>query len=136
MEYEILNLNLASPLFYILDTESAPFDYREDGEKLFCFQLEEAEYLRFEPDKEKLIGRLLFSGKVAENNTEGAIELPSGNYIFAQEKRHLNREEIADMAAEIQSEALWQRLKPGDKLFLRYLYEDGNWVTQLFRPYL
>ena len=135
MKFNILRLNLASPLFYIPDKGIDPFNCPEDGERLFCFELDEAQYSNFEPDKEKLLGSLIFSGKTGEGE-EAFLELPSGNYIFAQEKRLLSREEIIDMAVEIQLETLWQRFRPGGKLFLRYLYEDGNWVTQLFRPYL
>ena len=141
MEYEILRLNLLSPLFYSPDNGADPFNCPEDGERLFCFKLNQAQYLNFEPDKEGFIGSLIFSGKALDEGDtelkgEASLELPAGNYMFAQEKRLLNRDEIIDMAIEIQSETLWQRLKPEGKLFLRYLYEDGNWVTQLFRPYL
>ena len=143
MGYKIFRLNLASPLFYVPDTGADPFNHLKNGEMLFCFELDEAQYLSFEPNKEKLLNSLIFSGETVESNTtetfgegETFLELPQGNYFFAQEKRLLNQEEIIDMAVEIQLEVLWQRFKPGRKLFLRYLFEDGNWVTQLFRPYL
>ena len=132
----ILNLNLASPLFYTPDPGQDPFNCPEDGERLFCLELDETQSLSFTPIREKLIKSLVFSGIVAgEGAKEPLLELPKGNYTFAQEKRLLNREEIIDMALEIQLESLWQRQKPGKQLFLRYLFEDGNWVTQLFRPY-
>ena len=133
MSYKIFRLNLAAPLFYISDTGVDPFNCPGDGERLFCFELDEAQYRSFEPNKDELLKSLIFSGKIADEG--GDISLPQGDYIFAQEKKLLSREEIIDMAVEIQMETLWQRLKPGGKLFLRYLYEDGNWVTQLFRPY-
>ena len=132
----ILNLNLASPLFYTPDPGPDPFNCPEDGERLFCFELDENQSLSFTPIKEKLIKGLIFSGKAATETGKGSFhELPEGNYTFAQEKRLLNREEIIELSVEIQLESLWQRNKPGKQLFLRYLYEDGNWVTQLFRPY-
>jgi len=121
---EIQTLTLLSPLYYT-STEGDPFNYREgDGEKLYCFRLDENEYSCFEPNKETLLGRLVFNQV-----------LPEGNYLFAQKRAILSRDEIIDMAAEIQAEGLWQRLKPGKTLYLRYLFEDSKAVTQLFRPY-
>ena len=131
----ILNLNLTSPLFYTSDQGPDPFNCPGDGERLFCFELDETQCLSFTPIKEKLIKSLVFSGIAAGEGDAGPfLELPKGNYTFAQEKRLLSREEIIDMSVEIQQESLWQRQKPGKQLFLRYLFEDGNWVTQLFRP--
>jgi len=61
------------------------------------------------------------------------LELPQGSYLFSQKREILNREEIIAMAIDIQQEGLWQRLKLGKKLYLRYLYEDGKCVTQILR---
>jgi len=127
---EVQTLTLLSPLYYTSAegdrfTKSDPFSYRkEDGEKLYCFQLNENEYCSFEPNKETLLGPLVFSQV-----------LPAGNYLFAQKREILSRDEIIDMAVEIQAEGLWQRLKPGKTLYLRYLFEDSSAVTQLYRPY-
>ena len=145
---EIFSLNLLSPLYYVSTEERDPFGFagNADGtesEKLYCFELDENERNSFEPDKERLLGRLVFGGEAAGDlpggnegprEHEGAFELPRGIYLFAQERRILNKKEIISMAAEIQSEGLWQRLKPGKLLYLRFLYEDGSWVTQLLRP--
>jgi len=121
---EIQILTLLFPIYYTT-AESDPFNYKEgDGEKLYCFLLNENEYCSFEPDKETLLGPLVFSQA-----------LPEGNYIFAQKREILSRDEIIDMAVEIQAEGLWQRLKPGKMLYLRYLFEDSKSVTQLYRPY-
>jgi hypothetical protein len=46
----------------------------------------------------------------------------------------LNREEWLDMALEQQKDGLWERYKPENRLYVRYLFEDGCPVTQLFRP--
>jgi len=124
---EIHTLNLLSTLHFKAEEggHADPFDYREgDGEKLYCFQLNGNEYSNFEPNKETLLGSPVFQA-----------ELPAGNYLFAQKREILSREEIIDMAVEIQAEALWQRLKPGKTLYLRYLFEDSRAVTQLYRPY-
>jgi len=121
---EIQTLNLLFPI-YFSPAEADPFSYKEgDGEKLYCFQLNENECYNFEPDKEGLLGSLFFP-----------TELLAGNYLFAQKREVLSREEILDMAVEIQAEGLWQRLKPGKILYLRYLFEDSKTVTQLYRPF-
>ena len=136
MEIEIVRLNLLSPLYYIPEKDSEPFDYREgDGEMLFYFELDEAQALELEPDKTKFLGKQLFGGKAAETARDAGEELPQGLYLFAQKREILGRKEILDMAVEIHQEGLWQRLLMGKKLYLRYLFEDGCSVTQLFRPH-
>ena len=126
MGTEIVRLNLLSSLYYAPGDASDPFSYREgDGEKLFYFELDEAQYRNIEPDKRKLLGNPAF----------GAPELPRGNYLFSQKREILNQEDIINLAVEIQSEGLWQRLLLERGLYLRYLFEDGRGVTQLFRPY-
>jgi hypothetical protein len=117
MKFEILRLNLVSPL---------SFTPHEGGESLFCFELESSESLKFEPEPAKLLGSSL--------NAERPI-LPAGLYMFSQMRSMLSKDEILEMAVEIQKEALWQRLIPEPRLYLRYLYEDGRDVTQIFRPF-
>ena len=137
MKIEISRLNLLSALYYVPEKDSDPFGYREGGgEKLFCFELDAAQSLEFEPDKTKFLGNLVFAGKAADGASgQPCTEFPLGNYLFAQKRKIVSREEIIDMAVEIQQEGLWQRLLFGEKLYLRYLFEDGCSVTQLFRPY-
>ena len=136
---EIQIFTLLSPLYYT-EADSDPFNYREgDGEKLYCFQLDENEYCNFEPDKEALIGRQIFSANAIDPKKEKTVKtlqvLPGGDYLFAQKREIPSRKEIMDMAVEIQAEGLWRRLKPGKTLYLRYLFEDSKAVTQLYRPY-
>ena len=120
---EVLRFNLLSPISYTPIPEADPFAYKEEnGETLFCFELEEAHRQSIEPDKSRLLGQLV-----------PAKELPTGQYLFAQKRELLCKDEILNMAVEIQQEGLWQRLKLGTKLYLRYLFEDGSIVTQLFR---
>jgi len=151
---EIFNLNLVNPVFVTPDKNLEPFPYSQEGsetisgtdvslniERIFCFELDVAEYLAFEPDRNKLLGSLVFGGisGVGEGAAEATAEktqIPQGTYLFAQKKEILDKEEIINFAIEIQKEALWQRLKAGRNLYLRYLFEDGSWVTQLFRPCL
>jgi hypothetical protein len=150
---EIIKLKLITPLYYErLTSVGEPFSYcgsagQTGEEKLFCFELDEAQSLSFEPDKEKLLRKLIFHGNAArqeaiaggleaiEISRETLLELPLGEYIFTQEREILNRDEILFRAIEIQLEGLWQRLKLGERLYLRYLFEDGCYVTQLFRPF-
>jgi len=135
---DIQILTLLSPLYYT-DADSDPFSYREgDGEKLYCFRLNDNEYCNFEPDKEAFFERLVFSANTINLEKEKTVKtqaLPVGDYLFAQKQEILSREEIIDMAVEIQAEGLWWRLKPGKTLYLRYLFEDSRSVTQLYRPY-
>ena len=148
MEIEIFRLNIAAPLFYTPVDGADPFNYRKgtedtrSGEKIFCFELNEAERVKIEPDRTKLLGTLIFAGKSAaaapgKGETPGELswELPKGKYLFTQKREILSREDIITLAVEIQQEGLWQRLKPGKRLCLRYLFEDGSLVTQLFRPF-
>ena len=143
MKVEIIRFHLLSSLYFAPEKDPDPFGYREgSGEKLFCFDLDESQCRSIEPDKTKLLGNLVFGGEAAgavRKETTGTgtlcLELPRGNYLFAQKREILSREDIINLAAEIQSEGLWQRLKPGKRLYLRYLFEDGREVTQLFRPY-
>jgi hypothetical protein len=79
-------------------------------------------------------------GRENENTPGGAIikpvaGLPAGDYLFSQKREILSREEILYLAAELQKEALWRRLSPEPRFYLRRLYEDGKGVTQLWRPY-
>ena len=103
---------------------------------LYCFRLNENGSSSFEPDKKALIDHLVFSAS-AVTGAQGEMlkVLPEGSYLFAQKREILSREEIIDMAVEIQAEGLWRRLKPGKTLYLRYLFEDSKTVTQLYRPY-
>jgi len=149
MELEIHRLNLTSPLYYIPAKQHDPFggrgetEYVPGREELFCFELDLTQYRSFEPDKEKLLGNLAAGGEAvggapgpAHGTENNIFELPRGNYLFAQKREICGREKIITMAIEIQQEGLWQRLIPSEKLYLRFLYEDGSRVTQLFRPYI
>ena len=137
MKTGVLRLNLLSSLCYVPEEKVDPFDYKEgDGEKLFCFELDESQTFVFEPDRTAFPETPLFSGRAdCGAETQPRAELPQGSYLFAQKREILSRDDIIDMAVEIHQEGLWQRLLCGKKLYLRYLFEDGCPVTQLFRPY-
>jgi len=150
---EIFCLNLLNPLFYMpvysaeLQQENFrenftdPFMYRpENGGMIFCFEMETAAAVEFEPQRKFFPGALIFAGKTAQetdNRNEQKMELyelPRGNYLFTQARELLNKEKIIDMAIEVQQEGLWQRLGISNRYYLRYVYEDQSTVTQIFRP--
>ena len=127
-------MNLLSPLLYI-PVESLALEYEpKDGEKLFCFELEESEAQKFEPDKNQFPGSLIFVGKAQEDDESAVLELKPGNYLFSQVRDILNPRDIIDLSVEVQNEGLWQRLKLSKHLYIRFLYEDGRGVTQIWRP--
>jgi hypothetical protein len=139
---QTIRLELRSPLFYQADSALVPFQYGiEAGELLFCFELDPAQSRSIEPDPAALLGPLVFAGRSGES-TGAQLELPAGRYLFAQERREgnglrdaLDEREFIEMAVEVQKDGLWERLTPADRLYLRYLFEDGRAVTQVFRPY-
>jgi hypothetical protein len=135
----IVKLNLYTSLFYSRDTGLNPFKHTDLlGEGVFYFEINPAQSLSIEPKKEHYLGNLLCGGILdpqAPPSKEAEIfELPAGEYMFAQVRNILSREEFIWMAMEVQKEALWQRLSLEDRLYLRYLFEDGKEVTQVFRP--
>ncbi|GHU87694.1 hypothetical protein FACS189476_03540 [Spirochaetia bacterium] len=140
---QTIRLELRSPLFYRADAALVPFQYEiEEGELLFCFDLDPVQSRSIEPESASLLGPLVFAGRSEGVLASGPLELPAGNYLFAQERRMenglrgiLNEQEFIEMAIEVQKDGLWERLIPADRLYLRYLFEDGRTVTQVFRPY-
>jgi hypothetical protein len=141
MKPEIVRLNLLQPLLYNAEPELAPWEEKDGNEKLFCFELEPALAREFQPDREKFPGTLVFAGRPIEKETQPRAvqnglfaELPKGNYLFTQLREALSRNEIIDLAIEVQNEGLWQRLELGIRYYLRFLFEDGSVVTQIFRP--
>ena len=133
-----MRLDLRTPLTYADAPELVPFtcqvpDTETAGELLFCFELDAAQAGRIDPEPECFLGPLVFAGR---NGHGKEHELPAGLYLFAQQRKNLNRTELIDMAIEQQKDGLWERHKPGTLLYIRCLYEDGSPVTQLFRPCL
>ena len=137
-ETPFLKLDLRAPLRYMPVPELPPFSRGEEGrgETLFCFELDAEQGQCIEPDSERLLGALIFSGQALnrEHGAAPAVELPSGNYLFSQKRAALGREACIALAVEQQKDGLWERLQPENRLYIRYLFEDGKFVTQLFRP--
>ncbi|MDR0623697.1 MAG: hypothetical protein LBG10_04640 [Treponema sp.] len=141
---KLLKLELMAPLVYSEDRGLEPFDDhgtpgpRAAGDdRLFCFETGAGQGTSIEPDPKLFLGPLVFSGRTAKETgcTGERRELPAGKYLFAQERRILNRDECIFMAVETQKDGLWERLEPESRLYLRFLTEDDRGVTQVFRPY-
>jgi len=134
----LTRLDLRAPLEYKEVPGLIPFECLPpaDGaaqELLFCFDLDREQAERIDPRADCFLGELAFSGK--GTGGQGKARLPAGLYLFAQQRRILDRGECIDMALEQQKDGLWERLRLGGRLYIRYLFEDGSPVTQIFRPY-
>jgi len=134
-----MNLDLRAPLFF-MKIDDPPAEVRENEEYLLCCELNPAQSRSIEPDRELLLGRLVFAGHKTGDSCpaqDGTAMLPAGNYLFTQRRssdiKGLSTEEWLDMAVEQQKDGLWERYKPGSRLFVRLLFEDGSPVIQLFR---
>ena len=111
----------------------AHFCGQKDGQEvLFCYELDEAQAARIDPEAHCFLGELVFTGK--GDGTQGNVQLPAGQYLFVQHRRILDRDECVYLAIEQQKDGLWERNKPGNRLYIRFLFEDDSPVTQLFRP--
>jgi hypothetical protein len=135
-----------------------------EGETLFFMALDPSRSRGIEPDRRAFPGRLIIAGTLpsaegAGTRTEGTgksagteapldgglpmpaaaelsgpLELSAGTYLFAQVRELPDMEKLIDMIIEVQQEGLWERLSLDDRLYIRYLFEDGQPVTQVFRP--
>jgi len=141
-------LNLCSPLQYIKsecqDTSLLKYEELENKEILLCYEVNPIQGSSIEPEREYFLNRLLFIGrKSPESQNRGTDEkegnnlvlLPQGNYLFTQCRSDavLSRDEWLDLAIEQQKDGLWERNKLLNLLYIRFLFEDGSFVTQVFR---
>lgn len=150
-EIQTMRLELRASLFYqeekglvpwvpekpgLGDSEPARLP-KETEDWLFCFAVDAVQGQSIEPDPAHFLGPLLAAGRSVAGSPEpaGSLELPPGTYLFVQQREAPGREAFTEMAIELQKDGLWERLKLGDRLYLRYLSEDGKIVTQVFRPY-
>ena len=136
MGYQLMHLNLRSPLFYTR-VKDLPREMSEDEEFLLFYELDSVQSRSIEPEKELLLGSLVFTGRRnnAETGSNDDLKLPAGNYLFVQYRGPvLSCEEWLEMAIEQQKDGLWERYKLKNELYVRFLFEDGSFVTQLFRP--
>ena len=140
----LMHLHLQTPLVYTKTTDvkqAKDIAVIDDEEFIFCFEVEPAQGCSIEPIKDNLLMSLIFTGKRNVNNTgfikkttiENEILLPAGEYLFIQCREALNKEQWLDMAVEQQKDGLWERYKLMNRLYVRYLFEDGKQVTQVLR---
>jgi len=141
-------LNLCTTLQYNKSTCQDPsllkYEKLENEEILLCYEVNPIQGSSIEPDRDYFLGNLLFIGqKLSESQNGGTDEternnlvlLPQGNYLFTQCRSDtvLNSDEWLDLAIEQQKDGLWERNKLLNLLYIRFLFEDGSFVTQVFR---
>jgi hypothetical protein len=137
----LIRLDLRAPLLYVKTPDIQPFCYaalegENAGEELFCFDLDPAQSSAIEPERDRLLGPLIFAARSPRaGDGPETVRLPAGLYLFVQKREALGRQACIDLAIEQQKDALWERLKPGNQLYARFLFEDKKPVTQIFRPY-
>jgi len=138
-----MKLKLCAPLLYAkIDIKNDDFcpKLSKNEEYLQCFELNPLQSDSIEPIRGQFLGQPVFIGhKIAENKKieeKEAVSLPQGLYLLVQKRstQALNRSEWLDMAVEQKKDGLWERNKLGNLLYVRYLYEDEAYVTQVFRP--
>ncbi|MDR2070492.1 MAG: hypothetical protein LBP81_03615 [Treponema sp.] len=143
-EISIKKLILAAPLAYRKD-DSLQFPVCDTvrGEVLFRMALDPSQSRSIEPDRRAFPGRLVAAGVAADPREAearlspggpGLLELPAGTYFFAQIREAPDMETLIDMIIEAQQEGLWERYSLDDSLYIRRLLEDGQRITQIFRP--
>ena len=144
---DTLRMELCSPLVYgrYPNPESIWYSYLNKcksgidtensrcGEQIFCFELDAAQCAGIEPDAGTLIGKLLFGGAMNEHDAD-TVQLPAGVYLFSQQRGAPAKDTVTNMAVEQQKDGLWERYSLGNVLYVRFLFEDGSMVTQIFRP--
>ena len=114
-------------------------------EFLICYELNEQESQKIDPNEGLFLGSLVFFGErdnerdlsidVINSSRREQVSLPKGDYVFVQQRsdKALSQPEWLKMAIELQKDGLWERHKLGNMLYIRFLYEDGAIVTQIFR---
>jgi hypothetical protein len=146
----LTQLNLCTPLLYIISECQDPSLLKSKGLKkeneeiLLSYEVNPVQGCSIEPDRDQFLEKLLFIGqKSSETPNAGAektegnnlVSLPQGNYLFTQCRTDtvLSHDEWLDLAIEQQKDGLWERNKPLNLLYIRFLFEDGAFVTQIFR---
>jgi hypothetical protein len=136
-DFSVKKLTLVSPLKYVRDDSLQPFaSDGAQGEFLFVFAQESA-----------FPGRLVAAGAVLDGEDPDAeeageqragqrecLELPAGTYLFAQIRGAADREILISMMLQVQQEGIRQGFVLDERLYLRYLWEEGQPVVQVFRP--
>jgi len=151
----LMKLELRESIFYAntdINEENLCSNFTKYDDIMICYKINPLQSRNIEPEQGEFLSSTVFTGhrvgdnlqenkKNEKNNPtkgqkpERTAELPQGLYLFVQQRsaKILNRDERLDMAIEQQKDGLWERNKLGNLLYVRYLYEDGEFVTQLFR---
>jgi hypothetical protein len=127
-----MRLELYRAVSYVRDRSLDPFSVESvketDGEMLFLFAPDAGDGAGRE-----YFARLLGAGfELYDGEIHDEIELPAGHYYFTQERALLKKDAIIKMAGAIEEFAGNEKRKLENKLYLRYVYEDGSAVTQIF----
>jgi len=128
-------MNLCHSLFF-KKIDKLPETILENGDFIQCYRINPSQSRNIEPDPAKFIENLHFTGQKDDIESKGEkVELPKGQYIFSQYRAEnvLKKDEWLEMVIEQQKDGLWERKELNDLFFLRFLYEDGAFVTQIFR---
>ncbi|MDR1838993.1 MAG: hypothetical protein LBQ93_05335 [Treponema sp.] len=134
----LIQLDLCAPLFFS-KIEDMPSEIGENDEYLLIYELNPEQSRSIEPVRELFLGPMIFTGRKIDlllADTAQTFVLPAGKYLFTQcrSKRNiLQPDEWFDMAIEQQKDGLWERHKLESRLYVRFLFEDGEFVSQLFR---
>jgi hypothetical protein len=132
----VVHIELYRTITYVKDDSLDPFAVEPvkeaDAEMLFVFAPDA-------PDVGggggKYFARLLEAGfELFDGEIHDEIALERGKYYFIQERAFLKKDAIVNMARAIENFARNEKHKLVNKLYLRYVYEDGSAVTQLFWP--
>ena len=98
---------------------------KQINERLICYTLNVQEAISIDPDPNTYF--------INKNEAQTVLEV-SEYFVTQIQKEHLENEALLDAAFELQKEALWNRCKLGDTLYVRQFVEDNSPVTQLWRP--
>jgi len=141
-------LSLCAPLKYkkIENNEDFCINLSKNDDFIQCYNITPQQSSDIEPDRDNFLESLVFTGHRSEekndqdttgegNTPAQEITLPQGQYLLVQQRsaQPKNRSEWLDMAIEQQKDGLWERNKLGSLLYVRHLFEDGKFVTQVFR---
>jgi hypothetical protein len=142
----LMKLELRSPLNFVEFSDFSSIKLTEKEEILLCFDLNPAQNRTIEPDPALFLGPMVFSGRKPAEGEAPTVFLPAGTFLFVQERKvqdeaaqpltlseYLEAANWLDLAIEQHKDALWERFKPGNRLYVRFLFEDGGRVTQIFR---
>ena len=150
MDTPCIKLRLCAPLIYkkIEKNDDYCINLTKNDDLIQCYNINLHQSTNIEPDREQFLGPHIFSGLRIEeknfltNQAAGEEEkpsqeatLPKGHYLLVQQRSAcpLTQPEWLEMAIEQQKDGLWERNKLGRLLYVRYLFEDGQFVTQVFR---